>query len=205
MAVYVHQGDLPADHGLQGDVAVDTETMGLNLLRDRLCLVQISDGNGDAHLVKFDGLSFDCPNLVKVLEDTSRVKLYHFGRFDIAALYQYLEVLAAPVYCTKIASKLIRTYTDRHGLKDLVSELLGVTLDKQSQSSDWGAHELTEAQIKYAASDVLYLHALREKLDAMLEREQRDDMAAAAFEFLPMRAIMDLEGYGDMDIFAHHG
>lgn len=203
MAIFVHEGDLPDDHGLTGDVAIDTETMGLNLLRDRLCLVQISDGRGDAHLVKFDGLSFNCPNLVSVLEDDSRVKLFHFARFDVAALYQYLEVLVKPIYCTKIASRLVRTYTDRHGLKDLVSELAGVQLDKQSQTSDWGADTLTDAQIKYAASDVLYLHTLREKLDAMLDREQRDDMAAAAFEFLPMRAVMDLEGYDSMDIFAH--
>lgn len=209
MTIHLHDGDLPDAHGLKGDVAVDCETMGLNLLRDRLCVVQISDGSGVAHVVKFSHsmqykeMSYECPNLKAVLNDETRVKLFHFGRFDIAALYYYLDILVTPVYCTKIASRLVRTYTDRHGLKDLCQELIGISLDKQSQSSDWGAETLSDAQVKYAASDVLHLHKLRGQLDKMLEREHRDDMAEAAFKFLPMRAVMDLEGYENMDIFAH--
>jgi len=201
--IFVHEGDLPADHGLVGDIAVDSETMGLNPLRDRLCVVQLSDGNGTAHLVKFNGPVYDAPNLQKLLADEERVKIFHFGRFDLAVIAHYLDVMPTPVYCTKIVSKLVRTYTDRHGLKDLCQELLNVTLDKQQQSSNWGADSLTAAQQKYAASDVLYLHRLRDALDARLDTEARDHYAAAAFEFLPIRALMDLEGFETMDIFAH--
>ncbi|MGB1540206.1 MAG: ribonuclease D [Rickettsiales bacterium] len=184
-------------------MAVDTEAMGLNNQRDRLCVVQLSDGKGDVHLVQIDPNSFAAPNLVKLLEDPNRVKLFHFARFDVAIILHYLGANASPVYCTKIASKLSRTYTDRHGLKDLCRELLGKDLSKQQQSSDWGADALTEEQVTYAASDVLYLHAIREKLDVMLEREGRSEIAAACFAFLPTRAVLDLAGWPDVDIFAH--
>ena len=206
MAVYLHEEDLPAGVLGQGPVAVDTETMGLITPRDRLCLVQISDGGGDEHLVRFaPGSSYDAPNLKAVLADPARVKLYHFARFDLAAIEHYLGVVAAPVFCTKIASKLTRTYTDRHGLKDLVRELLGKELSKQQQSSDWGGAELSEAQREYAASDVRYLHAMHAILVERLAREHRTEVAQAAFEFLPHRARLDLAGWADKDLFSHEG
>lgn len=204
MTVYFHEEDLPEGAIGPGPVAIDTETMGLNPLRDRLCLVQISDGKGDEHLVRFGpGSRYDAPVLKAILTDPDRLKLFHFARFDIAAMQQALGVVTAPVYCTKIASKLVRTYTDRHGLKELVRELLGQDVSKQQQSSDWGAATLSDAQVAYAASDVLHLHALRDKLDAMLARADRKDLAAACFDFLPFRAKLDLAGWPDDDIFAH--
>jgi ribonuclease D len=204
MAVYLHEEDLPEGVLAPGPVAVDTETMGLITPRDRLCLVQISDGQGDEHLVRFGvGSTFDAPNLKAVLADPSREKLYHFARFDLAAIEHYLGVVAAPVFCTKIASKLVRTYTDRHGLKDLVRELLGKEISKQQQSSDWGASELNEAQREYAASDVRYLHVMRDILAVRLEREGRTQLAQACFDFLPARARLDLEGWPEHDIFSH--
>ena len=204
MSVYFHEEDLPEGVLAPGPVAVDTETMGLQVLRDRLCLVQISDGRGDEHLVRFArGSAFDAPNLKAVLIDQSRLKLYHFARFDLASIGQWLGVMAAPVYCTKTASRLIRTYTDRHGLKDLVREVLGHEISKQQQSSDWGAPELSEPQKDYAASDVRYLHALKERLDVRLEREGRTALAQACFDFLPHRALLDLAGWAEQDIFAH--
>ncbi|WP_339634394.1 ribonuclease D [uncultured Sneathiella sp.] len=203
MAIFLHQGDLPDDMDLGPIVAIDSETMGLLPHRDRLCLIQLSSGDGDAHLVKFDGKNYDAPNLVRQLGDPDRLKLFHFGRFDIAVIEHYLGVTCAPVYCTKIASRLVRTYTDRHGLKNLCQELLGIDISKQQQSSDWGAKELTEAQMEYAASDVLYLHDLKNCLDQMLEREGRMDLAHRCFEFLPVRAKLDLSGWMDTDIFAH--
>ncbi|MCS6985872.1 MAG: ribonuclease H-like domain-containing protein [Sphingomonadaceae bacterium] len=202
MAVHVHEGDLPAG-ALTGDVvAIDTETMGLNPVRDRLCLVQLADGRGDEHLVRFDR-RYDAPNLSAVLADPHRLKLFHFARFDIAVLRHYLGVTARPVWCTKIASRLTRTYTDRHGLKDLARELLGVEISKSQQSSDWGAAELTEAQKEYAASDVRYLHRLKAALEERLKREGRLALAEACFAFLPTRAELDLAGWADVDIFAH--
>jgi ribonuclease D len=204
MTVHFHEEDLPEGVLAPGPVAVDTETMGLQLGRDRLCVVQIADGGGDEHLVRFSpGSDYAAPNLKAVLTDPERLKLYHFARFDIASIYRYLEVVAAPVYCTKTASRLIRTYTDRHGLKELVKELLGHEISKQQQSSDWGAPELSDAQKEYAASDVRYLHAMREKLDERLEREGRMALARACFDFLPHRALLDLAGWADEDIFAH--
>lgn len=204
MAVYLHEEDLPAGVLAPGPVAVDTETMGLITPRDRLCLVQISDGRGDEHLVRFSpGSDYAAPNLKAVLADPERVKLYHFARFDLAAIEHYLGVVAAPVFCTKIASKLVRTYTDRHGLKDLVRELLGKELSKQQQSSDWGAAELTEAQRDYAASDVRYLHAMHTILVERLAREGRTEIAQACFDFLPARARLDLAGWPEHDIFSH--
>jgi ribonuclease D len=204
MTVHLHEEDLPSDVLAAGPVAVDTETMGLFPGRDRLCLVQISDGGADEHLVRFGPDSdFAAPNLKAVLTDPARIKLYHFARFDLASIEAYLHIVAAPVYCTKIASRLVRTYTDRHGLKDLVGELLGLELSKQQQSSDWGAHELTQQQMAYAASDVLHLHALKRKLDAMLKREGRELAAEACFNFLGTRAVLDLDGFDDMDIFSH--
>jgi ribonuclease D len=204
MSVYFHEEDLPEGALGPGPVAVDTETMGLLPGRDRLCLVQISDGGGDEHLVRFAaGSAFSALNLKAVLADPDRLKLYHFARFDLASIHAYLGVIAAPVYCTKIASRLIRTYTDRHGLKDLVKEVLGQEISKQQQSSDWGAPELSDAQKDYAASDVRYLHALREKLDARLAREGRMALAEACFDFLPHRALLDLAGWAEQDIFAH--
>ena len=204
MAVYLHEEDLPEGVLGPGPVAVDTETMGLQTPRDRLCLVQISDGGGDEHLVRFaPGSRFDAPNLKAVLADPARVKLYHFARFDLAALEHYLGVTAAPVFCTKIASKLTRTYTDRHGLKDLVRELLGKELSKQQQSSDWGGAELSEAQREYAASDVRYLHAMHAILVERLAREHRTEAAQAAFDYLPHRARLDLMGWAEKDIFSH--
>ena len=204
MAVYLHEEDLPEGVLAPGPVAVDTETMGLITPRDRLCVVQISDGKGDEHLVRFaPGSAYDAPNLKAVLADPSRLKLYHFARFDLAAIEHYLGVTAAPVFCTKIASKLTRTYTDRHGLKDLVRELLGKEVSKQQQSSDWGAAELTDAQKDYAASDVRYLHAMHEILVVRLARENRTEIAQACFDFLPARARLDLAGWPDHDIFSH--
>ena len=204
MAVYFHEEDLPEGVLAPGPVAVDTETMGLITRRDRLCVVQISDGRGDEHLVRFSPESnFAAPNLKAVLSDPRRLKLYHFARFDLAALQYYLGVMAAPVFCTKIASKLTRTYTDRHGLKNLVSELLGKEISKQQQTSDWGAPELSEPQRDYAAADVRYLHELHAVFVARLEREGRSNMAQACFDFLPTRALLDIAGWPDHDIFSH--
>ena len=204
MAVYFHEEDLPADVVLEGPVAVDTETMGLITPRDRLCVVQISDGGGDEHLVRFNPDSeYEAPNLSAILGDPDRVKLYHFARFDLAAIEHYLGVTAAPVFCTKIASKLVRTYTDRHGLKNLVEELLGENLSKHQQSSDWGGPVITEAQRDYAASDVRYLHRLKDELEKRLKREGRMELAQACFDFLPHRARLDLAGWPDHDIFSH--
>jgi ribonuclease D len=204
MAVHLHEEDLPAGVLADGPVAVDTETMGLHPGRDRLCLVQISDGGGDEHLVRFAPDSdFAAPNLKAVLTDTKRLKLYHFARFDLASIDAYLHVMAAPVYCTKIASRLVRTYTDRHGLKEIARELLGIELSKQQQSSDWGAPTLSDAQKEYAASDVRYLHRLKAELDPRLEREGRMGLAQACFDFLPHRAKLDLAGWPEVDIFAH--
>ena len=204
MTVYLHEHDLPAGVLAPGPVAVDTETMGLITPRDRLCLVQISDGRGDEHLIKFGANSaYDAPNLKAVLADPARIKLYHFARFDLAAIEHYMGVTAAPVFCTKIASKLVRTYTDRHGLKDLVRELLGKEISKQQQSSDWGADTLSDAQQEYAASDVRYLHAMHDILAQRLAREGRSELAQACFDFLPVRARLDLAGWADRDIFSH--
>ncbi len=204
MAVHFHEEDLPAGVLAPGPVAVDTETMGLQLGRDRLCLVQIAAGKGDEHLVRFRiGSDYSAPNLKALLADPDRLKLFHFARFDLAVLRRYLGVACAPVYCTKIASKLVRTYTDKHGLKDLVKELLGVDLSKQQQSSDWAAETLSPAQLEYAASDVLHLHALKDKLDTMLAREGRTEIAQSCFDFLPTRAALDLAGWDEQDIFAH--
>ena len=205
MTVHFHEEDLPAGLFAPGaSIAVDTETMGLITPRDRLCVVQLSDGSGDEHLVRFGPRSaYEAPVLSEILSDPQRLKLYHFARFDLAALRFYLGVVAAPAYCTKTASRLIRTYTDRHGLKDLVRELLGQELSKQQQSSDWGGPELSDAQREYAASDVRYLHAMKEELDKRLEREGRMPLAQACFDFLPYRAELDLAGWPDTDIFAH--
>ena len=204
MAVYLHEEDLPEGVLAPGPVAVDTETMGLITPRDRLCLVQISDGRGDEHLVRFNpGSDYAAPNLKAVLADPARVKLFHFARFDLAAIEHYLGITATPVFCTKIASKLVRTYTDRHGLKDLVRELLGKELSKQQQSSDWGGPVLSEAQLEYAASDVRYLHAMHAILVERLAREGRTELAQACFDFLPHRARLDLAGWPDKDIFSH--
>jgi ribonuclease D len=207
MAVHLHEEDLPANVGFaEGPIAVDTEAMGLIPGRDRLCLVQLSDGKGEEHLVRFgSGSDYSAPNLKALLADSGRLKLYHFARFDIGIISAYLGIMAAPVYCTRTASRLIRTYTDRHGLKDLVKELLNVDLSKQQQTSDWGAPELSDAQREYAASDVRYLHQLKEKLDERLAREQRKELAQACFDFLPTRALLDLAGWPDQDIFAHDG
>lgn len=204
MATFVHEGDLP-DGALAGApaVAIDSETMGLRLGRDPLCVVQLSAGDGDAHVVRMSRPGYDCPNLKRLLTDPAVTKIFHFGRFDIAMFWLHLGVVTAPVYCTKIASKLARTYTDRHGLKDVSRELLGVDMSKAQQSSDWGAAKLSDDQVAYAASDVLHLHALRTRLDAMLVREGRDHLARAAFEFLPHRALLDVAGWEDVDIFAH--
>lgn len=204
MTVHLHEEDLPEGVLAPGPVAVDTETMGLITPRDRLCLLQISDGRGDEHLVRFaPGSDYAAPNLRAVLADPARLKLYHFARFDLAAIEHYLGVTAGPVFCTKIASKLVRTYTDRHGLKDLVRELLGKEVSKQQQSSDWGAPELTEPQKEYAASDVRYLHAMHGILVERLAREHRTELAQACFDFLPARARLDLAGWPDHDIFSH--
>jgi ribonuclease D len=202
-SIHLHNGDLPAGVDFKKSVAVDTETLGLNIARDRLCLVQLSAGDGTAHLVQFDGSDYSAPRLKALLADPAITKIFHFARFDIAVLQKNLGVMPAPIYCTKIASKLVRTYTDRHGLKDLVGELLGIELSKQQQSSDWASKELSQQQQAYAATDVLHLHALKERLDAMLARENRREFADAAFGFLPVRARLDLAGFGEDDIFAH--
>ena len=203
MTVTYHRGDLPAGLSFGNSVAIDSETMGLNPWRDRLCVVQLSAGDGTAHVVQLPQGEYDAPNLKALLTDPAVTKIFHFGRFDIAVMKQYLGVVTAPVYCTKIASKLVRTFTDRHGLKDLCKELLNIELSKQQQSSDWGADTLNEEQLKYAASDVLYLHQMKEKLDVMLAREGRTELAQACFEFLPSRALLDLAGWPESDIFAH--
>lgn len=203
MSVELHRGDLPSDIDFGLSVAIDTETQGLNPLRDRLCLIQMSSGDGTAHLVQFEAGGYDAPNLKRMLSNPDVLKIYHFARFDLAVIEQYLGVTTTPVYCTKVASRLVRTYTDRHGLKDLCKELLNIDLSKQQQSSDWAAAELTREQRNYAASDVLHLHALKERLDAMLERENRAEIARACFDFLPSRARLDLMGWHDEDIFSH--
>ena len=203
MTIRLHRGDLPDDYLFGEAVAIDTETLGLVPGRDRLCVVQLSRGDGDADLVQVAPGQRRAPVLQRLLADEACTKLFHFARFDVAILYKAFATMAAPIYCTKIASKLARTYTDRHGLKDLARELLGVDMSKQQQSSDWGAETLSEAQLAYAASDVLHLHAMRAKLDAMLAREGRDNYAGAAFAFLPTRAKLDLDGWAETDIFAH--
>ncbi len=203
MTVHYHRGDLPADLDLGPLIAIDTETQGLSLIRDKLCVVQLSAGDGDAHIVQMDRKSYDCPNLKTLLADPRVEKILHFARFDVAMIKAHLGIKLAPVFCTKIASKLVRTYTDRHGLKDVTRELVGADMNKQQQSSDWGADTLSQAQLDYAASDVLHLHALRAKLTEMLERENRMAMAKACFDFLPTRADLDLAGWAETDIFAH--
>ncbi|MDH3597277.1 MAG: ribonuclease D [Rhodospirillales bacterium] len=203
MTIELHQDDLPEGLDFGDCVAVDSETMGLNLERDRLCLLQLSAGDGTCHLVQFRDSDYRAPNLKTLLNDPAVTKLFHFARFDLAMIERHLGVTCRPVYCTKVASKLVRTFTDRHGLKDLCRDLLGVEISKQQQTSDWGATELTKEQMRYAASDVLYLHRLRDKLDGMLAREGRSALAEACFEFLPVRAKLDLAGWADVDIFAH--
>lgn len=203
MTIRFHRGDLPPDWTCGEAVAIDTETMGLELGRDRLCVVQLSRGDGEAEVVQIAAGQTRAPVIERLLADPATVKLFHFARFDLAALFRAFGVMAGPVYCTKVASKLARTYTDRHGLKDLTRELLGVEISKQQQSSDWGAGELSEAQLAYAASDVLHLHGLRERLDAMLKREGRDGYARAAFAYLPERVRLDLAGFAAMDVFSH--
>ena len=201
--IHLHQGDLPSTVSFTGSVAVDTETLGLKPHRDRLCLVQLSAGDNTAHLVQFDGRTWSAPRLAALLNDPGVLKIFHFGRFDLAVLQHYLGVVTQPVWCTKIASKLVRTYTDRHGLKDLCSELLDKDLSKQQQSSDWAATSLSQQQLAYAASDVLYLHQLKARLEAMLARQDRTALAEACFRFLPTRAALDLASFDDMDVFAH--
>ena len=203
MTVFLHEGDLPDGLDLGREVAIDSETMGLRFRRDPLCVVQLSAGDGDAHVVRMRRPTYDCPNLKRLLADPAVLKLFHFGRFDIGMFQLHLGVETRPVYCTKIASKLARTYTDRHGLKDVVRELAGVDLSKAQQSSDWGAETLSPAQLEYAASDVLYLHAVKARLDEMLEREGRAGLARKCFDFLPTRSALDLAGWDEMDIFAH--
>lgn len=203
MTIHIHHGDLPEEIVFEGSVAVDSETLGLNPHRDRLCLVQLSAGDGDAHLVKFAAGEYAAPNLKRLMRNDRVLKIFHFARFDVAVFMKWLGVETGPIYCTKIASKLARTYTDRHGLKDVVRELAGVELSKQQQSSDWAAEELSEAQQVYAASDVLYLHQVKERLDAMLRRENRTALAEAAFAFLPTRSRLDLRGWPEVDLFAH--
>jgi len=203
MANYLYKGDLPDDLDMGTVVAIDCETMGLNPHRDRLCLIQMSGGDGNVHLVQVGKGQTEAPNLCRMLTDPKVLKLFHFGRFDIAAMYHAFGALAAPVYCTKIASKMTRTFTDRHGLKYLLQDLVGVDISKQQQQSDWGAENLSDAQLDYAASDVLYLHRLKEALDEMLAREGRTELARSCFDFLPARARLDLEGWPEIDIFAH--
>ncbi|MDF1678997.1 ribonuclease D [Ponticaulis sp.] len=201
--IRLHKGDLPAGVTFGDSVAVDTETLGLSLVRDKLCVVQLSSGDGTAHVVQLDRSSYDAPNLKALLADTGVEKIFHFARFDVAMIQKWFGVTCAPVFCTKIASKLARTYTDRHGLKDVSRELVGVDMSKAQQSSDWGAETLSEAQLAYAASDVLHLHEIRDRLTGMLDREGRLDLARQCFDFLPTRARLDLEGWPDTDIFAH--
>jgi len=203
MTIYFHEGDLPEGALNAPTIAVDTETMGLNPYRDRLCLVQLSSGDGNAHLVQLKQGEYDAPNLKALLADPNILKIFHFARFDIAVIKRYLGVVTTPVYCTKIASKLVRTFTDRHGLRDLAKDLVGADISKQQQSSDWGADEINSAQRDYAASDVLFLHKMKDELDRRLEREGRLDIAQACFDFLPARAELDLLGYEDPDIFSH--
>lgn len=203
MANHLYQNDLPDGLDLGAVVAIDCETMGLNPLRDRLCLIQMSAGDGDCHLVQIAIGQTEAPNLVAMLENPKVLKLFHFGRFDIAAMMNAFGAITAPVYCTKIASKLVRTFTDRHGLKTLLQDMVGIDISKLQQQSDWGAPKLTKAQLDYAASDVLYLHKLRDAFDVMLKREGRSEMAQACFDFLPMRAKLDLAGWSDQDIFSH--
>lgn len=203
MAIKLYKGDLPAGLDFGTSVAIDTETLGLVPRRDKLCLVQLSGGDGSAHLVQLDRSTYNCPNLKALLTNPGVTKIFHFARFDVAVIKHYMNVDVAPLYCTKIASKLTRTYTDKHGLKDLVKELLGIDLNKQQQSSDWGAHVLSDAQKQYAAQDVLYLHELKTRLDLMLEREGRSAMARACFDFVPVRAALDLGGWTEEDVFAH--
>lgn len=201
--ISLHKGDLPSGLRWGSSIAIDTETLGLSLTRDKLCVVQISSGDGTAHVIQMDRDTYDAPNLKALLEDPSIEKIFHFARFDLAMIQKWLGVECKPVFCTKIASKLARTYTDRHGLKDVSRELVGIDMSKAQQSSDWGAETLSDAQLAYAASDVLHLHAIRDKLAGMLEREGRTDLAKACFDFLPMRSQLDLEGWPDVDIFAH--
>ncbi|GGD13093.1 ribonuclease D [Aquisalinus flavus] len=203
MTIHLHKNDLPDNLTFSGAVAVDSETMGLNPLRDKLCLVQLCGSDGDAHLVQLDRSSYDAPNLKNLLADPAVEKIFHFARFDFAVFRQYLGVETKPIYCTKIASRLVRTYTDRHGLKELVRELIGVEMSKQQQSSDWGAAELSDSQKEYAAADVIYLHEIKSQLDQMLEREGRTGLARACFGFLPARCYLDLAGWDDVDIFSH--
>ncbi|CAN5280845.1 ribonuclease D [soil metagenome] len=203
MTVHYHQGDLPEGLSFGASVAVDSETMGLRYHRDPLCVVQLSAGDGDAHVVRLNRPAYDCPNLKALMADRDVLKIFHFGRFDIAMMQLYLGVETGPVYCTKIGSKLARTYTDRHGLKDVARELAGIDLSKAQQSSDWGAATLSQAQLDYAASDVLHLHAIKARLDIMLAREGRAALAQACFDFLPTRSRLDLEGWEEMDVFAH--
>lgn len=203
MAIKLYKGDLPPGLDFGKSVAVDTETLGLVPRRDKLCLVQLSAGDGNAHLVQLDRSSYDAPNLKALFADPAVTKIFHYARFDVAVIKHYLGVDVGPLYCTKIASKLTRTYTDRHGLKDLVKELLGIELNKQQQSSDWGAHMLSDPQKQYAAQDVLYLHELKSRLDQMLAREGREDVARACFDFIPTRAALDLSGWTEEDVFAH--
>lgn len=203
MTIRLHRGDLPDLSAYKGSVAIDTETMGLDPHRDRLCVVQLSPGDGSADVVQIGAGQTRAPNIERLLADTSVIKLFHFARFDLAILAKTFNVMPSPVYCTKIASRLVRTYTDRHGLKDLARELIGVDLSKQQQSSDWGAETLTDAQVAYAATDVLHLHALKERLDAMLAREGRTELAGSCFGFLPTRVRLDLAGWGAEDIFSH--
>ena len=203
MSIHLHKNDLPDGLTFSGSIAVDTETLGLKTTRDRLCLVQLSAGDGDAHIVQFTADNYDAPNLKALLSDRAVVKIFHYARFDLAAIAQYLGVHAAPLWCTKIASKLARTYTDRHGLKELCRELLNVDLSKTQQSSDWAAPDLSDAQLNYAASDVLHLHALKDRLEIMLDREGRRPMAEACFDFVLVRSAMDLAGFEDLDIFSH--
>ncbi|MDP2124730.1 MAG: ribonuclease H-like domain-containing protein [Parvibaculum sp.] len=203
MAVTLHKGDLPDGLSFGASVAVDTETMGLNPERDPLCLVQLSAGDGNAHIVQLDRATYRAPNLRALMDDQSVLKIFHFARFDIATIQRHLGVVTSPVYCTKVASKLVRTYTDRHGLKDLARELVNIDMSKQQQSSDWGAGKLSEAQLAYAASDVLHLHQIKSILDGMLAREGRTELAKACFAFLPVRAALDLAGWPEEDIFAH--
>jgi len=203
MAIRLHRGDLPDVSRYRAAVAIDTETMGLDVARDRLCVVQLSPGDGSADVVQIPPQGSDAPNLKRLLADRTLLKIFHFARFDLAILYEAFGIMAEPVYCTKIASRLARTYTDKHGLKDLVREVLGQDLSKQQQSSDWGATELSEAQVAYAAADVIHLHALKERLDSILDREGREQLAAACFRFLPERVRLDLAGFAAEDIFAH--
>ena len=203
MAIQLYQGDIPADLDFGASIAIDSETQGLNLQRDRLCLIQLSAGDGDTHLVQFKAGEYDAPNLKKVLNDQSSTKIFHFARFDLAAIQKYLGVICTPVFCTRIASRLTRTYTDKHGLKDICSELLGIEISKLQQQSDWAAEDLSSEQLEYAAADVLYLHQLMEVFMQRLDRENRSEAAQACFEFLPHRAELDLGGWGSLDIFAH--